>query len=118
MPADKDKSFLLVKMLVFAMGITLIIGVLVLVYLVYQRSMPMANGQQMQASQPFPAFISAPECKGGDLKIEQKAVIDDIIMKDNHMVLLINGTEENAGQKILVIDYCANKVLSQIELAK
>jgi hypothetical protein len=114
---DKNKSFFLVKVLVFAMGITLIAGVIALIYLVYQRSAPIANTQSFQA---LPAFQSArPEdCRGGDLKIDEKALVDDVIIKDNHMVLLLNGTEEGAGQKILVIDYCANKVISHIDLTK
>ncbi len=108
----KDNSFLILKTVVVIMGITLVLGVIFLSVIIYQRGDRVANNTDDIVSK-LSRQITPGACSGGEINLPEKGIIDDYQIKDNMLVILFNTTDETERQKLIVYDYCNNAIISQ-----
>jgi hypothetical protein len=103
--AVRNSNILYFKFFVYLMGIALVFGSIFLSYTIYERN-------SSTFTMPTPEAIVTETCSGGAMTLQVDGEVE-LSMQDGNKVFLLSKTGQSS-QELVVIDYCANKVISRI----
>lgn len=109
-------------MLVFSMGIVLIVGIIVMTTLIWQKISAEATATQLAAQlamqpspAPAPAVVEAApvtSCPGGQVSLKGRGVMLDSSIDGN--IMRVNLARKNGITETVMIDMCAGKILGSL----
>ncbi len=110
--SETNRNLLLLKIFVYSMGLVLIGGFIYIGTSIYED---MEKRNKNNPSDVANVIVNQEErsCEGGNLEVVLGLDIQSVDLENNKLIIMTAATR-NDPQKIMVIDYCNQKVISEI----